>query len=77
MSRVRGGISRKQLKAWKAQSKGGKKIGFNALKLIIMNEKNEKTGTFYSEEQASEIANKINRLYKHRYPYNGGKIPRA
>lgn len=76
MGRLRGGISKKQLKAIKAKGRRGGKIHFNGLVLILMNTENPRTGKPYTQEEAKKIANMQNKKYVHNFPYNGGNRPK-
>ena len=57
----RGGISKRQLKAIYAKLKKGNHVGFENMKIYLMNERNEQTGEYFTADEANNIAGSIYR----------------
>lgn len=61
----RGHVSPKELKAIMTKLHKHKHIGFDKMKIVLMNEMNHKTGRYYTEDEASAIAGSIFQKQKH------------
>lgn len=59
-----GGLNAQQLKKIHAMANDGKPISVDRIKILIMNNKDVKTGKYYSEKEASSIADFIDKTYK-------------
>ena len=57
----RGNVSRKELKAIFAKLHAHKHVGFERMVIYLMNERDSRTGKYFTEQDAKEIASSIYR----------------
>lgn len=62
---AKGGISDRQLRAIHAKLKNHEHVGFDRMKIYLMNERDDKTGKFFTENEAKEIAGSIYQKQRH------------
>lgn len=67
----RGGVSQKQMAAIMAKLKNHEKVGFPNMVVYLMNERNHRTGGYFTKTEAEEIAAGI---YRKQQAHKGQSI---
>lgn len=55
----RGGVSQKQMRAIMAKLHAHKHVGFDKMKIYLMNQRNPRTNQYFTQKEAEEVAGSI------------------
>ena len=62
----RGDVSQKQLRAIMAKLHANKHVGFERMKIYLMNQKNPRTNQYFTQKEAEGVANSIYQKQIHK-----------
>lgn len=62
----RGGVNQKQMKAIMAKLHANKHVGFERMKIYLMNQTNPRTNRYFTQKEAEEVAVSIYQKQIHK-----------